>query len=64
MLGEYFDQVLSELDGESALKGYLLKDGLLVMKWVPHGHDFLGDPVFQIVVPEKFRQEVLKTSHD
>ena len=56
--------MLSEGDGESALKGYLVQDGLLVRKWVPQGHDFLGDPVFQIVVPEKFRQEVLKMSHD
>ena len=58
ILGEYFDQVLSEGDGESALKVYLLQDKLLVRKWMPHGHDFLVDPVFQIVVPEKFRQEV------
>ena len=63
-LGELFDQVLSEIDGKSAMHGYMLQDGLLVRKWVPHGDNFVGYPVFQIVVPDKFRQEVLRTSHD
>ena len=29
-----------------------------------HGENSVGSPVFQIVVPSKFREEVLKTSHD
>ena len=29
-----------------------------------HGENFVGDPVWQIVVPSKFRSEVLKASHD
>ena len=33
-------------------------------KWVPHGPDFVGDPIFQIVVPSKFHSVVLQVSHD
>lgn len=33
-------------------------------KCLPHGDNFVGNPVFQIVVPSKFREEVLRTSHD
>lgn len=29
-----------------------------------HEENVVGNPVFQIVVPSKFREEVLKTSHD
>ena len=35
--------------------GYFLRNGMLVRKWVPCEGDFVGEPVFQIVVPEKFR---------
>ncbi len=64
MLSELFNRVLSEADGKSAAKGYLLKDELLVRKWMPHGETFVGNPVFQVVVLTKFRDEVLRTSHD
>lgn len=33
-------------------------------KWVPHVDNILGKAVIQIVVPLKFRDLVLKTSHD
>lgn len=42
---------------------FLLNE-LLVRKWVPHGDDFVGDPIIQIVVPVKFRESVLKLAHD
>ena len=42
----------------------MLKDGLLVRKWLLHGENFVGDAVWQIVVPSKFRSAVLKASHD
>lgn len=29
-----------------------------------HGENFVGNPLFHIVVPSKFRDEVLRTSHD
>lgn len=41
-----------------------LRDSLLVKKWVPHGESFVGDPIVQIVVPEKFRESVLKVAHE
>ncbi len=28
---------------------------MLVRKWIPHGNDFAGDPIMQVVVPEKYR---------
>lgn len=31
---------------------------------MPHVENFVGDPVFQIVVPSRFRDKVLRTSHD
>lgn len=31
---------------------------------MPHGDNSVGDPVLQVVVPSKFRTEVLKASHD
>ncbi len=37
---------------------------MLVRKWIPHGNDFAGDPIMQVVVPEKYRSLVLKISHD
>lgn len=29
-----------------------------------HGEHFMGNPVIRIVVPVKFQEEVLRTSHD
>lgn len=63
-LSQLFDVVLSTEDGNSTASGYLLQDELLVRKWLLHGKDFVGKPVLQIVVPVKFRDEVLKTAHD
>lgn len=63
-LSQMFDAVLSKEAGRSAAGGYLQQEGLLVRKWSPHGVSFVGKPVFQVVVPEKFRGEVLKAAHD
>ncbi|XP_034567353.1 uncharacterized protein LOC117832370 [Notolabrus celidotus] len=63
-LRQLFDAVLCPEEGSSAAGGYVLQGELLVRKWLAHGEDFVGEPVFQVVVPEKFRGEVLKTSHD
>lgn len=41
-----------------------MQDGVLVRKWVPHGEDFVGDPVFQVVIPSKYHGQVLKLAHD
>ncbi len=31
---------------------------------MPHGDDFIGDPIVQVVVPFKFRESVLKQAPD
>lgn len=49
---------------ESVAFGYFVKDSVLMRKWVPHGNDFVGDPIFQMVVPTKFRESVLKVVND
>ena len=63
-LSKLFDRVLSNVDGQSAAKGYLLQDELLVRKWVPHGETFVGTPVLQVIVPSKFQEEVLRVLHN
>lgn len=62
-LKQLFEVVLSNKEGESTAGGYLLQDEVLVRKWLSHGEDFVGPPVFQVVVPAKFRVEVLRTAH-
>ena len=44
--------------------GYFLRDSLLGRKWLPHEGRFVGEPVFQVVLPEKLRQSVLKVAHN
>ncbi len=31
---------------------------------MPHGEDFIGNPIFQVVIPSKFRNHVLKLAHE
>uniref|UniRef100_A0A3B4TE40 Gypsy retrotransposon integrase-like protein 1 n=1 Tax=Seriola dumerili TaxID=41447 RepID=A0A3B4TE40_SERDU len=59
-----FDMVLSGDEVQNNSHGYFLLKELLVRKWVPHGDDFVGDPIIQVVVPVKFRGSVLKLAHD
>lgn len=59
-----FDQVRPTLEEESVASGYFLRKEVLVRKWVPQGFDLLGRPIYQIVVPTKFRSKVLSCSHD
>lgn len=47
---------------KSVASGYFLHDGILIRKWMPQGEDFVGDPIFQMVVPSEFR--VLRLAHD
>ncbi|KAL2080855.1 hypothetical protein ACEWY4_022708 [Coilia grayii] len=63
-LDELFSLVLPAEDIHSVSRGYFLQDGLLVRKWLHiKGEDGIYDPIFQIVVPLKFRDVVLKTAH-
>lgn len=62
-LKELFGSLLSS--GEmNSVSGYLIQNGILVKKWVSRVNDFVGDPIFQVVIPSKFRDHVLKLAHD
>ena len=49
---------------ESVAQGYFFEDDMLVRKWLPQGERFVGDAIFQIVVPSGLRAGILKTAHD
>jgi len=51
-------------DMETAAQGYFVQKDVLVRKWCPQVDNFVGKPVVQIVVPAKFREIVMKASHD
>lgn len=59
-----FEQIFPEEDFQSASQEYFVLGDILVRKLVPRGDNYLGKPVVQIVVPQKFRQMVLKAAHD
>lgn len=63
-LQQLFENVLSANEIHNVGHSYCLQDGMLVRKWIPHGKDFAGDPIMQVVVPVKYRPIVLQTSHD
>ncbi|KAI2655621.1 Erythronate-4-phosphate dehydrogenase [Labeo rohita] len=62
-LTTFFAAVQSNDDIENAASGYFIKDGVLVRKWTPCSDRALGEPIFQIVIPEGLRNMVLKTAH-
>lgn len=49
---------------EDSACGHFLEDSLLVRKWTLLTADVIEDPVFQLVLPTKWRQAVLKVAHD
>ena len=63
-LSKQFDSVLTGDKIENVAHGYFLQEELLVRKWVPCDGGFVGEPVFQIVVPERFRDTVLEIAHN
>uniref|UniRef100_A0AAQ5ZP60 Gypsy retrotransposon integrase-like protein 1 n=1 Tax=Amphiprion ocellaris TaxID=80972 RepID=A0AAQ5ZP60_AMPOC len=63
-LSDLFDQVQPTQEAKSSASGYFLQDEVLVRKWIPQRTDLLGTPIFQTVVPTKFREEVLSCSHN
>ena len=63
-LSELFDQVRPSVEARSAASGYFLQNEVLVRKWVPQGMDGVGDPVYQVVTPTKYRNKVMQCSHD
>ncbi len=63
-LSKLFEGVFSSDKIGHVAHGYFLQDGMLVRKWIPHGNDFAGDPIMQVVVPEMYRSLLLRISHD
>ncbi len=63
-LAELFTLVLSDSDIHDVARAYFVQDGLLLRKWSPHGEDFVGDPIGQVVLPTKFRSIVLEVAHE
>ncbi len=63
-LSELFQLVKPDTKMEDIAIGYFLQNSLLVRKWVDHKGKALGNPVFQIVVPSKFLDAVLKVAHN
>lgn len=61
---EQLQQVRPVEETESAAHGYFLEEGMLVMKWFLQGDKFVGDAIFQIVVPTKLRDGILRTAHN
>lgn len=43
---------------------YFLHNNVLMRKWTPQFEGFIGDPIYQVVVPLKYRNIVLQISHD
>ena len=63
-LTELFAAVVSGSDINSMTQGYFLQEGMLLRKSVSHIEPFLGEPVAQVVVPQTFRNKVLRVAHD
>lgn len=59
-----FQSVLSAGEVKNVVSGYFIQDGILLRKWLPHGEDFVCDPIFEVVVPSKLRSHVLDLAHD
>jgi len=43
---------------------YFLHNNVLMRKWTPQFEGFVGNPIYQVVVPLKYRNTVLQISHD
>ncbi|MCI4378233.1 hypothetical protein PGIGA_G00213480 [Pangasianodon gigas] len=63
-LAALFTLALSDSEAPDVTRGYFVQDGLLLRKCSPHGEDFVGDPIVQVVVPTKFRSVVLEVAHE
>ncbi len=63
-LDELFQYAVTQAEMGNLARGYVVSDGVLLRKWIPHKGDFVGDPVFQVVVPVKFRRTMIEIAHD
>ncbi len=63
-LKDLYDLVVSSCQVGNIRQGYVLQGDLLFRVWAPHGEGFSGDPIAQVVLPEKFRTSVIQAAHD
>lgn len=63
VLKPLFERLLSSEELKSGADGYYLVNSLLVRKWTPQGESFVGEPIVQIVVPQKFTSLIMHISH-
>ena len=63
-LNKLLDMVQPAGEVKSNSRCYFIQNEVLMRKWVPQSEHFLGKPIYQVVVPSKFRSVVLQISHD
>ena len=63
-LKELMESVLPGGEVKNHAQCYFLQNEVLMRKWVPQWEHFVGEPVYQVVVPSRFRSVVLQVSHD
>ena len=63
---DLFKIALTPVEAEKVSVGYLIKDNILMRKWLPTecNNSEKGETVYQIVVPTVHRREVLELAHD
>ncbi len=63
-LDVFFQCAVTPAEMGNLARGYVVSDGMLLRKRIPHKGDFVGDPVFQVVVPVKFRRTMIEIAYD
>ena len=60
------DNAVSEAEAEQLAECYYLKDNLLMRKWSPCDNEIKDDwcETHQIVVPDRYRKDILRIAHD
>lgn len=53
-LDELFQSAVIPAEVYNIAHGYFVHSEVLLRKWFPHKDDFVGEPVFQVVVPALF----------
>ena len=64
MLQQFFHFVLPADEAKSHAHGYLIQKKVILRKWFAHRESFLGNPVFQVVVPLKLHNLIMHVSLD
>lgn len=65
-LSQCFENAFEKVSVKDVSCGYFVEEGVLMRKWTPpqiSGQDDWGT-VFQVVVPSKYRPEILRLAHD